>query len=146
MPGDDNAKPQPNFYSSIFSRWPSDGGLNYVGSTRNNGGGPGVHGWGNGVVQDFAGPGHGHGSGYGAAMLRNGTGTAWWVHGVIWDRYLYEGGAGGWLGYPTSDEFFWFYYFGVPLYRQNFQYGCVWFNTNDLGTNADSYYPGSPCS
>ncbi len=147
MPGDDQTVPQPNFYSAIFSRWQSGsgfgGGLGYVGSTRNNGGGPGVHGWGNGVVQDFAGPAHWEGNGIGAVMLKNGTGTAWYVHDVIWPAYLYLGGA-NW-GYPISDEFFWFYYYGVPVYRQNFDNGCLWFDTNTFGVNSASYGGGTPC-
>jgi hypothetical protein len=44
MPGDDQTVPQPSFYSAIFNRWNSDGGIASVGSTRNNGGGRGVHG------------------------------------------------------------------------------------------------------
>jgi hypothetical protein len=110
MPGDDQAIPQPNSTQAIFDRWYADGGLNQVGSPRNNGGGPGVHGWGNGVVQDFAGPAGPYNDGTGAVMLKNFTGTAWYVHNVIWPAYISQqnGGATGWLGYPTIDEFYWF--------------------------------------
>jgi len=62
-----------------------------------------VHRWGNGDTQDF----DGGSGGKGALMLRDGTGTAYWVHGAIWSRYEVEGGAQGNLGYPISDEYQW---------------------------------------
>ena len=39
-------------------------------------------------------------------MFRDGTSTAYWVHGSIWRRYIDAdlGGAAGFLGYPLTDE------------------------------------------
>jgi uncharacterized protein with LGFP repeats len=78
-----------------------NGGASYVGSPYDNGGGPYVHWWGDGVVQDFNG-----GAGGGGAILRkNGFATAYFVHGGIWAKYLGLGGVGfAGLGWPISDE------------------------------------------
>jgi uncharacterized protein with LGFP repeats len=94
------------------------------------------------VVQDFAGPAGPYNNGTGAVMLKNFTGTAWYVHNVIWPAYISQGGATGWLGYPTSDEFYWFSYYGVPVYRQDFEGGCMWYDVNTYGVN---WANGSPC-
>ena len=61
-----------------------------------------VHRWSDGYTQDFDG-----GTGEkGALMFRDGTSTAYWVHGSIWRRYIDAdlGGAAGFLGYPLTDE------------------------------------------
>lgn len=100
MAGDDNQLPQPGHFPAIFNSWFSNSGLYGPGSTRDPGGGPGVHIWGNGLTQDFIGPG-----GNSAIMEQFGWSVAFWVHGGIWNAYLGQGGAPGWLGYPTSDEF-----------------------------------------
>jgi hypothetical protein len=124
--------------------------LGDAGSTRDNGSGPGVHGWGDGVVQDFIGPGHGHGSPAGAILKKNGVGVAHWVHGAIWDHYITQGGPTGFLGFPIDKESDpnWFYSTTSQLEwdRQNFDAGCAWFNN---GVNefkgASAPYATLPC-
>jgi len=59
-----------------------------------------VHRWGKGYAQDF----DGGDGGKGALMLRNRTKTAYWVHGLIWQKYEDLKGATGFLGYPLTDE------------------------------------------
>ncbi|MBD1895739.1 PA14 domain-containing protein [Coleofasciculus sp. FACHB-129] len=72
------------------------GGYDRVGVPAND-----VHGWGNGVVQDF----DGGANGWGILMKRHGSGTAYYTYGDIWKAYYDRGGAPGWLGYATSDIF-----------------------------------------
>jgi hypothetical protein len=107
MPGDDNAIPAPSWNSGIFGAWYEQGGLGVVGSPMDNGGGPGVHGWGPGLVQDFAG---GPWQAQGIVMQKNGSVAAWWVHGGILGKYFEIGAWGannGSFGYPVSHEYAW---------------------------------------
>ena len=87
------------------------GGYDRVGVPTNE-----VHLWGNGVVQDF----DGGANGWGILMRRHDTTVFYYVFGKIWDAYRNEGGAPGWLGYPTSDPF---QEGGVT--RQNFENGYI---------------------
>ena len=115
MPGDDNALPQPNWYAGIFNDWRDQGGGGVAGVPFNNGGGPGVHVWGPGLVQDFADP-----SGYGIIMQYYGAQVACRVHGAIRDAYFSQFGGWATLGYPVSDEYQWGSY-----RRSDFQYGSI---------------------
>ncbi|NJL67228.1 MAG: S8 family serine peptidase [Microcoleus sp. SM1_3_4] len=90
-----------------------------------------VHLWGNGYVQDF----DGGANGRGILMRRHNTTVFYYVSGKIWDAYLNERGAEGWLGYPTSDPF---QEGGVT--RQNFEGGHITFN----GQTATVHRP--PCT
>ncbi|MEG5035139.1 CHAP domain-containing protein [Microcoleus sp. AT3-D2] len=102
------------------------GGYDRVGVPSNN-----VHLWGNGVVQDF----DGGANGWGILMRRHNTTVFYYVSGKIWDAYRNEGGAPGWLGYPTSDPF---EEGGVT--RQNFEGGHITFN----GQTATVHRPTPP--
>ncbi len=106
LAGDDNTIPSPNFNITMWGKWIGWGGLYGPGSTWDNGSGPGVHGWCNGVTQDFDGY-PGYAPGPGAIMLRNGQPSAFWVHGAIWSYYASLGGACSAYGYPISDEYAW---------------------------------------
>ncbi|MDE3096886.1 MAG: hypothetical protein KGK07_12935 [Chloroflexota bacterium] len=115
MPGDDNALPQPNWYANIFNNWSAQGGVTVAGVPFDNAGGPGVHVWGPGLVQDFAEP-----SGYGIIMQYYGASVAYRVHGAIRDAYFSQFGGWATLGYPVSDEYQWGSY-----RRSDFQYGSI---------------------
>jgi hypothetical protein len=96
MAGDNGAVPQPNHTDQIFDAWMYNGGVYGIGVPWNASGDPGVHGWANGVVQDFA-----SGGGTAIILFENGATYAHGVYGAILQRYLQE----GWLGYPTSGEY-----------------------------------------
>jgi hypothetical protein len=127
MAGDDNALPQPNFNVPINVKWIGWGGVYGPGSTRNNGGGPGVHGWGNGLVQDFDGY-PGYAPGPGTILLQNGWPSAFWVHGAIWSYYVSLGGPYSGYGYPTTNEYTW----NGSGRRQDFQGGSICWNGSSI--------------
>ncbi len=82
--------------------------------------------WGAGWTQDF----DGGNWGWSLVMRGDATGQVHAVHGAIRESYIANAGAGGWLGYPTSDEYWW-----AGLTRQNFQGGSlVW--SASLGVRA----------
>lgn len=82
-------------YQSFVEAYDRNGGLDFVGCASGAG-----RVWGDGYIQEFSG---GLGGG-GALLLREGTSTAFSVHGPIWTKYESLGGATGLLGYPVSDE------------------------------------------
>lgn len=74
------------------------------------------HRWGAGWTQDFS-----YGSwGWTLLMYGDAVGQSYGIHGGIREYYVAIGGAGSWLGYPTSDEYAW-----AGVTRQNFQGGSV---------------------
>lgn len=84
------------YFTTVFNQ---NGGEDTIGLPRDNGGGAGVHSWGNGLNQDFGG-----GSAQpGAIMLANGSTTPYWIYGGVWIQYLnVDHGAVGCHGYPIS--------------------------------------------
>ncbi len=72
------------------------GGASVVGTSYNQ-----VHIWGDANVQDF----NGGAEGRGILMQRNGTNTAYWISGDIWEKYYSVQGPAGSLGYATSDRY-----------------------------------------
>ncbi|MFO0955457.1 MAG: hypothetical protein U0526_02885 [Candidatus Saccharibacteria bacterium] len=74
------------------------------------------HRWGAGWTQDF------DGGDWGPSLLMRGdaVGQVHAVHTGFRDYYLSQSGPGGWLGYPTSDEYIW-----ANNSRQDFQGGSI---------------------
>lgn len=84
------------YFTAVFNQ---NGGENVVGLPRDNGGGAGVHSWGNGLDQDFG----GGSTQAGAIMLADGSTTPYWVYGGVWTQYLgVDHGAEGCHGYSIS--------------------------------------------
>jgi hypothetical protein len=81
--------------SAFSNEYAARGGQAVVGCAANT-----VHRWGGGRIQDFT----GGSGGTGAIMLEDGAGAPLWIHGTIWSKFTAEGGATGYLGYPTSEE------------------------------------------
>ncbi|HYO70056.1 MAG TPA: peptidoglycan DD-metalloendopeptidase family protein [Archangium sp.] len=109
-----------SYSSAIAGCHSRNGGAYLAGTPFDNGGTSHVHAWGSGVVQDNNGGTYGPNS----CMQKNGVATSYMVRGGIWSSYVYQlGGAEGWLGYPTSDEFT---SNGAP--RQNFESGYITWN------------------
>ncbi len=102
MPGDDNTVPAPGHFAVIASAWLNLGGFGVVGVPFDNGGGPGAHLWGPGVVQDYTDP-----YGGGIIMQYYGAQAAYWVHGAIRQAYFTMFGGYALLGYPVSNEYAW---------------------------------------
>lgn len=89
------------------------------------------HRWAAGWTQDFN-----YGAwGWTLVMRGDAVGQVYGVHGDIRSYFITQGGAGGWLGYPKSDEYFWN---GVT--RQDFEGGSIIWRAN-LGAR-----PFSPLS
>lgn len=86
------------FHPAFVDAYRRAGGMRVLGVLTDNGGGPWVHGWGAGRVQDFSGPG-----GRGAIMQADG-GLAHVLLGAAWEAYLALGGAESAMGYPLDDE------------------------------------------
>jgi murein DD-endopeptidase MepM/ murein hydrolase activator NlpD/predicted esterase YcpF (UPF0227 family) len=95
-------------FTNTFER---SGGWAVTGSAVNN-----VHRWEDGYTQDFA----GGSDGRGAIMKSNANNNSYWVGGDFWNKFLEAGGAGGILGYATSDR----YGSGGAL-RQDFKGGSI---------------------
>lgn len=71
-----------------------------TGKPLDNGGGPHVHRWGRGWVQDYRDPNLGDT----ICMRKDNDVDAWMVRGAIRDTYFRSGGGPGKLGYPLEDE------------------------------------------
>ncbi|MGI8806566.1 MAG: hypothetical protein ACR2KK_01685 [Acidimicrobiales bacterium] len=86
-------------FATAFNR--VDGSQNLLGAPADNGGGPYVHSWGNGVVQDFKGALY---SATGRAMITRETGVAEAavVYGRFYDTWMNNNGAPG-VGYPFNN-------------------------------------------
>jgi uncharacterized protein YraI len=73
------------------------GGSQVVGNAINQ-----PHTWGGGEAQDFTGGAEGRG----ILMKRDGTNTAYWISGDVWEKYYaVEVASSGLLKYPTSDRY-----------------------------------------
>ncbi len=104
-------------FTSTFER---SGGWGVTGSATNN-----VHRWENGYTQDFS----GGSDARGAIMKSNANNNSYWVGGDFWNKFLDVGGAGGILGYATSDR-----YSSNGALRQDFQGGSIFKTSRGLFT------------
>lgn len=101
-------------YVNTFQR----NGASTIGAPTNN-----VHPWGDGYTQDFA----GGTDGVGAIVKSNANDNSYWVGGDFWNNFLETGGAGGILGYATSDR-----YNSNGALRQDFQGGSIFKTARDV--------------
>jgi hypothetical protein len=88
---------------AIINAYNRNNGQSACGNPFDNGGGLYVHQWGpsnNGWLQDFRGGSYG----WGAITRKDGVGTAYCIHGTIWDKWLALNGPWGDGGWPVSDE------------------------------------------
>ncbi len=103
-------------FPAIAECWKRNGKQPAAGLPHDNGGGKLVHGWGPGMVQDFA----GGTLGPNICMQKNGWASAFMVRGGIRTAYFTAGGGEGPLGYPKNEE-----YASPTGPRQDFEHGYI---------------------
>jgi hypothetical protein len=108
-----------------------------IGYPYNHGGTEWVHQWGAGWAQDFT----GGLQGAGALIQANANSSVvYWIWGGIWIEYQQnQGGAEGWLGYPTSNKQWASSPCGYNSDYQTFQNGFIFWSCAEQGYRTRLY-------